>query len=636
MRKRFDFTRNANENDGVDPDAPFIGLTKRRFRYDPKRGVPPGADRPRPEAGKRAKSSKRTVTRRPPKLAIVRALVAMGEAEAAANGGRFVIDNYRLMKVPGSENWYRSHYDDAVGWNRKVTLGTADLDEAKVALAAFVADDSPDCLDESTDLSVEVAVEFYITDPKRLKSWHGTAATLLRALEQAVPGVTIATFTRRLQKELILALRAGVSYCPLEVGSISNCMILAQAAINAACQPNDEGKRLCTAQVNPILTSNAQVAEFLNVAGPTPRNWHPTFEEMGAFLKFIENDVPLRQWSLLALGFACRPDAAATATSHQFDDRKGIFYLNPAGRRQEPSKYRPDQPLPPSLRAELACWPGGEWVGEDLEDLRRRFKAAGACLGLGEDFIPSCTRDFMATAMREAYVRYGIPFVPDQQVEMWMGHRHKGINHLYGQFGPEYLLLVRNAVECILHELDDLSGGVLFRHSKAAGTLPADPVVIDPYDLHRRGRAARRTAKSGKSEAVSAGEEGAITNGSPIMRSCEKGGKRWGRAILVGPLRGKPRRINVPAGTVKEITGKPERDKGIPAPEDLLERLEAQGYRLFEQSPPPGREGEKPEIFIAIRYLQLLSDQDAKMIFLDGNKWKHDARIRKMRQNSGK
>ncbi|WP_339160511.1 hypothetical protein [Methylobacterium bullatum] len=545
----------------------------------------------------------------------------MGEAAAAENGGCFVIDGQKLKQMPGSRNWYRCFYDHEVKYIRKVTLGTPVLDEAKVELAAFVAEDVPQCLDQLADIAVEVAVEFYLADEKRNKSWYSTSATLLRALETAVPGVTIATFTRRQQKELILALRAGVSHCPLEVGSIMNCMVLAQAAINAACKPNDEGKRLCTASPDPILSSNSQIAEFLNVPKPKPRNWHPTFEEMGAFLKFIENDVPMRQWSLLALGFACRPDAAATANSDQLDLRTNIYHLNPHGRRQQPSKYRPDQPLPPSLRAELACWPEGEWVGEELPAIRARMRFAGTCLGLGKDFVPSCFRDFMATALRGAYVRYGIPYVPPAQIEMWMGHKHKGVNSLYGQFGPEYLLLVQNAVECTLHELDDLSGGVLFRHSRAARTLPADPVVIDPYDLHRRGRAARRSAKSTKSEVVSAGEEGDITTAVAIQPSHGKRGKRWSWALLVGPLRGTPKRIDICAGTIKEITGKPARGRGIPAPADLLERLEAQGYRLFQQAPAPGSEDRKPSIFIAARYLQLVSDDDAKLIFQAGTKW---------------
>ncbi|WP_430914081.1 hypothetical protein [Methylobacterium sp. sgz302541] len=535
----------------------------------------------------------------------------MGEAAARENGGTFVIEGYKLKKVSGSGKWYVAKYDPSLGYDPKTSLGTEDEQEAKAMIALMVIEAGAAPFEDENDLPVEAVVELYLlSSDKRNKSWASTSGSTLRGLERALPGMTVGAFTKRQQKTLIEALTAGVAGRPMQVGSVSNCMILTNAAINWACSPDEDGKRLLTVTPLPVICTRKDVAAVLGVPEPEARNWHASLEETAAFLRLIADDEPMRRWMLLMLGYVCRADAAAAATGAQIDLRQGVYHLNPKDRPQQETKYRPSLPFPPSLLAEISCWGAGVWVGEEVPDLRARFKAGGARLNLGPDFVPSSVRDFGATMLRDAYVRYGVPLVPDQQCKMWMGHRRKDINHLYGKFSPEYLLLARNAIECVLHELDELSGGVLFRNARAAGTLPPGPVVIDPAEL--RGSGVRGgSAKSAKSRVSAEDGKGDITTAYPIPAKGDDEMKAWGRAVVIGSNRAKTGGIGSLQGRFCQVQAMPEwmneRSDGVAA------RLIDQGYKIVEFW-PEGDETGHPQLFVVGRSAKLLTDEDARKV----------------------
>jgi hypothetical protein len=405
----------------------------------------------------------------------------------------FRVGPWRLGRVSGSKMWYGIRYNASIQDNDRKPLRTRDFKEAAVRLVARYVSEGRVALGQMHDPTVALVVQLYLNDPKRAASWEGTSPSLLRTLGTALPGVTVSGFTANAQKRLIVALRASRAPKPLEPGTVANCMMLAGAAIRAACQPDGDGHQLCT-RLPPRVTSSIEaVCEVLDLPVPEARNWHCTMDQMAAFLRHIADNEPLRRWCLLALCFACRAGAAVKATRSQIDRElcRGLvlYRLNPKNRRQQRSKYRPTLPIPEAALAEFESWPEEVWVGRSLRRLRYAFERAALDLGLGPDHIPSSVRDFMATYLRRAYVDYGVPFVPDQQIEMWMGHRRKGINHLYGQFSPEYLLLANLAVEAILLDLDRRSGGVLFRHPRAAAVAAAFPGKLRQARALLRGEA---------------------------------------------------------------------------------------------------------------------------------------------------
>ncbi len=605
---------NAAENDDVAPDAPRVGKSTRRFRATDGRRASTSRREAPPPSVRNALRKQRKNPARKPHVAIIRALVAMGEV-AKKESGTFVIEGYKLKTLGNSPNFYIAKYNDTLGYDEKVSLGIEDEEEAKTELATIVAQalggDIADPFRDVEDLPVEVVVELYLlSHPKKNKSWKTTSGSTLRGLERVLPGVTVSEFSKGKQKLLINELADGVAGRPMAVGSVSNCLILIKAAINWACDEDDDRNRLVTVLRPPVLSSKGDVAEVLGVPEPGARNWHASLEETAAFLRLIQHDEKLRRWTLLELAFVCRADAAAAATSAQVDLRQGVYHLNPAGRRQQKHKYRPSLPLPPSLLAEISCWGEGRWVGEEVVELRARFKAAGARLGLGPDFVPSSMRDFGATMLREAYVRYGCPVVPEHQHKMWMGHREKSINHLYGQFSPAYLLFARNAIECVLHDLDRLSGGVLFRNARAAGTLPPGPVVIDPEKLRGVGMDAL-SGKSGKPGADYEGEEGDKTTVDPIPAKGEKEMKSWGRAVVIGPNRAKAGGIGSLKGLFCQVQASP--DWVNERPDGVAARLIEQGFRIVEFW-PEGDESGNPQLFVVGKSAKLLSDEDARRV----------------------
>ncbi|MGC5779967.1 hypothetical protein [Methylobacterium sp. NFXW15] len=600
----------AAENALVDPGAPRVGRSTRRHRHSVRSVASARGRAAGPPSIRNALRCQRKNAVRPPKLAIVRALIAMGEAEQKATGKHFVIDGLKLKRFGVSPKWYVAKYDPSKGYDDKVSLDTEDEQEAKTMVALLAADDTGEAFRDKPDLELDVVVELYLLRPGKGDSWSSHSGSVLRGIEAALPGIKVGAFTLGAQKTLIKALAAGAAGRRMGPGTVSNCMILIKSAINWARRPDDDDRILCEVPERFILNTKKDVAGVMRVDAPGDRNDHATLEETAAFLKLIQNHEAQRRWMLLVLGFVCRADAAASATAEQIDLRKGVYHLNPKGRPQNYNKYRPSLPIPPSLLAEISCWGDGPWIDESADDLRKPFKAAGAILGLGPDFIPSSVRDFGATMLREAYVRYGVPFVPDEQVKMWMGHRERSINHGYGKFGPSYLLLARNAIECVLHELDELSGGVLFRNARAAGTLPAGPVVIDPAELRGSGMR-KRSGNSGNSQAPAEGEEGDKITVGAIPTQRHESVRPWGRAVMIGSSRAKTGGIGSLQGNFWQVQESPAWAKE--APDSITARLIEQGFRIVEFR-PDGDESGQTQLFVIGKAAKLMSDGDTQRV----------------------
>ena len=55
------------------------------------------------------------------------------------NNAEFRIGRYFLRRYPGSANWYAAWFDPATRQTRRTSLGTANLEAAKIELARLVA-----------------------------------------------------------------------------------------------------------------------------------------------------------------------------------------------------------------------------------------------------------------------------------------------------------------------------------------------------------------------------------------------------------------------------------------------------------------------------------------------------------------
>jgi hypothetical protein len=66
----------------------------------------------------------------------------------------------------------------------------------------------------------------------------------------------------------------------------------------------------------------------------------------------------------------------------------------------------------------------------------------------------------MATEMRKRDV-------PQEQRELWMGHRKQKTGDRYGHFAPDYLKAARRAANLVLAELEKLSKRSIYRQVTA-------------------------------------------------------------------------------------------------------------------------------------------------------------------------
>lgn len=376
---------------------------------------------------------------------------------------RFRLGRYWLDHTPGSPNFYRFWYDAGSGEIRKRTLKTRDHEEAKIVLAAVVLTEGSGRSEQPEAVRlVTVLNRYWVEHSDKTRSRTAARTAGGRLLDFVGADARVGDFRRLKQREFIAALRAE----DLAVGTISRIMSFFNAAFRHATAEDDDGKALLM-QAPQVIYSERAVAEALQVAEPEARNWHPDLDMIAQFLNGLADDEePLRRFAILKLAFACRSEAALEAGPFQLDRRYRLLKLNPEGRRQT-KKHRPTLPVPAGLWHVLT----EEWVGETFvgapAKLQMRWLTARERIGLPADMIPNSLRHFMATELRHAHLRYGVERVPEDEREMWMGHRKSNVHNSYGEFEPDFLGIAKRAVEAILDALNAKLNQPIYRQVSA-------------------------------------------------------------------------------------------------------------------------------------------------------------------------
>jgi len=380
----------------------------------------------------------------------------------------FSMGRYHLGKEYGSSRFYIRWYDPKKNEGEVIrrSLFTKDRELAVRKIAHVALMDGQDDAGRALDPIAGVLVQRYLRaiPAQKRRNWGGAPNALLEAIEEIAPDVPVSRLFGRIQKGLMHYIHED----GWNASSTSNCLRLLSAAITWGNTPDDDGYVACVHK--PAIITNANViAEILDVPDPEARTYHPDREGMAKFIAQVKDDEPIRRYVLLALAFACRPTCAREAHSDQLDVRHKLYKLNPPGRRQT-KKYRPKLPVTPSVLNEMLSWGQGPYVNLEYAVLRSRISAHREACGFGDEFIPYCIRHFMATALRSAYEWYeadALHPVPEEQRDFYLGHRRPSTGDLYGEFDPGYLLYARRAVEAILLDLNQKSGGALFRQVSA-------------------------------------------------------------------------------------------------------------------------------------------------------------------------
>lgn len=388
---------------------------------------------------------------------------------ALADGVLYRDGDISIAPLPGTATLYAWWYDASYGGGdrRRVSLGTGDLKIAVERLTAFRESDfNPEVLRAARrgivppghakdPLLADLTADF-LESAVHNSSWKGAARMVFPTIEALCSETRISGLTPRVQKDIIAHLYSR-GYA---AATVIRAMQFIARVVNWGAGGDDDA--VVRSRFRPkIINSPFKVCKVLGVPEPPKRNWHPDPDGMAQVLALLADDEPMRRWALTMLAFACRVEAALDASGAELLGER--FNLNPRGRRQEDTKFRPSLPVPWSALAEMQTWGSDPWVGLTVQGVGRRMKAVAQQLGM-PGLCPSCFRDYASSALRHADIDFPVRPVDKEHREKWMGHRKfEDINDGYGRFRPDFLINPRVATEAFLRDLDRRSGGALFR-----------------------------------------------------------------------------------------------------------------------------------------------------------------------------
>jgi len=275
------------------------------------------------------------------------------------------------------------------------------------------------------------------------------------AAEKIGPAARVAQFSVLKQREFMrwCAKKHGHA-----AGTIARNLSVISAAFRFACKPQlvrdgfgNESEIVLLASAPAVCTQAKEVGRLAELPDSAPRDWLPSFEELGRFVDAIgvrqEN---LFRYAILALNTWARPEAIIDFRSDvQVDHAFGVVDLNPSGRRQT-QKYRPKIKLTDNLAEWLRHWDSPApmiWDGQPVTTMKKTFKRHAVECGLPK-FTQYTIRHFMAT-----YVRHAQPPVSKEQRDVWLGHNDQRTAGWYEHRDPEFLEDARRATDAIIEDL---------------------------------------------------------------------------------------------------------------------------------------------------------------------------------------
>jgi hypothetical protein len=416
---------------------------------------------------------------------------------------RTEIGGYWLSQRHNSSSWCRTWFDPATRQTRRASLGTSDIREAELKLAAWIVKNADVRNQHPADLPLATVLTGY---------WHGHAINLPSATQAKIElrywsdfftTAAVAELTSTRQEAFVEHLR-GIGH---SVGYISRILSTGRAAIRRA---HKRGELLAA----PFI-ADVETAEDRRVKDPKGRPL--TIEEIAALFD-AAHQPHVFMYLLLACCTLARPEAILNLTTFQRDRKAGIIDLNPAGRRQT-KKFRSlileAKTLTPWLdQAERAMRQEAAerarrgsykvvapnyiaWAGRSLKSIKTAWRTLRDDAELDERVTPYSIRHTVAREMRRRRV-------PLEQRQAFVGHLPRGsarTTAIYAPDEPEYLSDAVEAIDAIMSDVDRAAtrsivwsvraSSVLIPLGKvvgAGGIEPPTPTMStahDPKDFNR-------------------------------------------------------------------------------------------------------------------------------------------------------
>ena len=235
------------------------------------------------------------------------------------------IGQYWLSRRGNSPAWCRTWFDANTRQTCRASLGTDDLEQAKLALAAWVMGNGK--LDQERPEAVHletVLVRYYDQHAKHLASAE-PARYALKKWSEFFEGALVSEVTPNRLRQFVASLRKQ----GLSDGYIRRTLAVGQSALNRARR---EGE-----------ISSAPAISLSETPEGEPREQLLSAEEAAALFNAVTSPHQA-MYLLLAFCTAARPAAILELTSFQIDHEARLIKLNPPGRRQN-KKRRPTLPI---------------------------------------------------------------------------------------------------------------------------------------------------------------------------------------------------------------------------------------------------------------------------------------------------
>jgi len=378
------------------------------------------------------------------------------------------IGDFWLSQRPNSAVWCRTWFDPLTRQTCRASLGTDDLEAARIALAEWVTIHGRRGTQDPRDVPLaEVFARYYQRKGRLAASAGSQRRNLYLALEMLPAGMVVSELTLDAQHALTRRLRAaetpgGGHY---QDGTVKRVLGTLKAAVNWAWK-NGELER-------PV--------PFLSVPDGEPRERVLTIEEIARLWDAAEQP-HLRMFILILLGTACRPKAALDLVRDQCDTTARVITLNPPGRAQT-KKRRPVVPMPDFLLPWIIGTPSGPLVayrGRAVVKVAKAWRVAREAAGLDADVVPYAIRHTIATELR----RRG---VPEMELAGLLGHSMPNFRTTgrYAKYAPDYLSKAREAVDQIANEIGRVAARPISPETsvRASCVLLPKPRVTNPLNL---------------------------------------------------------------------------------------------------------------------------------------------------------
>ena len=394
-----------------------------------------------------------------------------------------------INKEPGRKSFYRYWYDERSGRVKRKALAAVTLEEAQEELAELLGAPAPSSRDPREVYLYAVLKHYqdHYAEPKGYKQMAAIrrAAMLVDDAFKSFLGVARVSDLTRLNQRRVWAHMASEK--GLSAKSIMTYMIAVRAAVNYSAVPQlvviaEEEVEVQLLDVPvAIFCNQEEIAEHIGGDVSKPRDYIPTYAELGKWIDAIEEEDDFR-FVMIMLNTCARNEAVFDLDiSKQANYEFGTLDLNPIGRRQT-KKRRPVIRMTTNLQAWFQHWGDDKPIRQYQDTVEKRLNAMGKREDEFKDGVrvwtalnmPEMTcytiRHFMATNMRRA----SFP-VSKEQRSKWLGHavgEGSKTTDWYEKFDPDYLEQPMRATEEIIAKLQKhTKRKLLAPRTKAAGKV---------------------------------------------------------------------------------------------------------------------------------------------------------------------